>query len=153
MSSADQRCIRHGFLAILLSAALLSACSGGGTTNIYQLPSSSPTASTSPTASSSAPPPGALSVNPSSLSLNGTGASAAQSVQVQEIGYTGGFGESDTCTAIATVAPTSGSGPSATFSVTPSAAGTCSATFTDATSQHVAVAITVTTTGFTVSAR
>ncbi len=143
----------------MLCAGFLAACSGGGTTNIYQLPSATPsgvpTSSSSavPTATPTAPPPGVLSINPTALTLNGTGAASAQSVDVQEIGYTGGFGESDTCAGIATVAPSSGSGPSAAFSVTPIAAGTCSATFTDAQSQHVAVAITVTTTGFTVNTR
>ena len=38
--------------------------------------------------------------------INGLGAASAQSVEVQEIGYTGGFDESDSCTAIAAVAPT-----------------------------------------------
>ncbi|MGB6986170.1 MAG: hypothetical protein WBD74_09390 [Candidatus Aquilonibacter sp.] len=150
MSTAGRRYIRLGSLALMLCAGLLAACSGS-TTNVFQLPS----ASASPTTSSSAtvPPPGVLSVNPSAVSISGTGASAAQNVDVQEIGYTGAFGESDNCTGVATIAPSSGSGPSASFTVTPSAAGTCSATFTDSKSQHVAVAITVTTTGFTVNTR
>jgi len=126
------------------------ACSGGNTTT-YVYVTASPGSSSS--ASPTAPPPGVLSVNPSALTLNGTGAAATQSVGVLEIGYIGALSESDTCTGVATVAPSSGSGPSATFMVTPSAAGTCSATFTDSKSQHVAVAITVTTTGFTVDTR
>ncbi len=159
MFSAEPRCIRHGFLAILLSAAFLAACSGGGTTNIYQLPSPTPsgvpTSSSSalPTATPTAPPAGVLSVNPSALGINGLGAASSQNIEVQEIGYTGGFNETDSCAGIATVTPATGSGPSATFTATPSAAGTCTATFTDSNNQHVAVAITVTTTGFTVNTR
>ncbi len=178
MSAAGRRYIRLGSLGLLLCAGLLVACSGG-TTNIFQLPSANPSgvptssstalASATPTARASAtptalasatptalasatptaPPSGVLSVNPIALSINGIG--AAQSVDVQEIGYSGAFNESDTCAGVATVAPSLGGGPSATFTVTSSAAGTCSATFTDATSQHLAVAITVTTTGFTVN--
>jgi hypothetical protein len=85
--------------------------------------------------------------------MNGTGASYAQNVDVQETGYLGAFSESDTCTSIATVTPASGPGPQATFIVTPSSAGTCTATFADSKAQQVAVAITVTTTGFTVQTR
>jgi len=104
----------------------------------------------SPSGSSS---PGVLSVSPTTLSLTGTGASNAQNVYVQELGYGGAFSESDTCTAIAAVAPSSGAGPAATFTVTPSSAGTCAATFTDAHANKVSVAITVTTTGFSVQMR
>jgi hypothetical protein len=149
MTIAGRGSIRPGLLAIMLCAGVLAACSGG-TTNIYQLP----TPSASPTESSSgSAPAGVLSISPTTLALNGTGVASSQNVSVQEVGYSGGFGESDTCTGIAAVSPSSGSGPSATFTVTPSASGTCTATFTDSKSQHVAVAITVTVTGFTVNDR
>jgi len=134
------------------------ACSGGGTTTyVYVTASPGASSSTSPTASPTAtptpPPAGVLSVNPTALSMNGTGASYAQDLDVQETSYTGAFTESDTCGAVATVTPTSGAGPSTTFTVTPSAGGTCNATFSDTNNQHVSVAITVTTTGFTVQTR
>ncbi|HVS45493.1 MAG TPA: hypothetical protein VMS32_02395 [Verrucomicrobiae bacterium] len=70
---------------------------------------------------------------------------------MREIGYTGAFTESDTCNpsggTIATVAPSSGSGPSFTFTVTGVAAGTCAATFADSNGQRVTTNIGVTTTG------
>src|SRR5271154_502541 len=129
MSTAGRRCIRLGSLALMLCAGLLVACSGG-TTNIYQLPSATPSTapslspSPSPSSSATLPPAGVLSVNPTALTLNGIGAASAQSVGVQEIGYTGAFAEGDSCAGVATVAPSAGSGPSATFTITPSAAGT-----------------------------
>jgi hypothetical protein len=94
-----------------------------------------------------------MSANPTSLSINGTGASYAQNTYVQETGYTGAFTESDKCATIATVTPSSGTGPAAMFTVTPSAAGTCAAKFADTNGNQVSVAITVTTTGFTVQTR
>jgi hypothetical protein len=94
-----------------------------------------------------------MSANPTSLSINGTGAGYAQSVYIQEAGYTGAFNENDTCTSIASVTPNTGAGPAATFTVTPSGAGTCAAKFADTNGRTISVAITVTTTGFTVQTR
>ncbi len=104
----------------------------------------SPSPSPSPSPSS---PPAPMGIAPSTLALTGTGASNAQTLVVTETGYTGSFTESDTCSTIATVTPSSGTGPSFTFTVTGVAAGTCSATFTDTNGQHVSANIGVTTTG------
>ena len=98
------------------------------------------------------PGPTPLTVTPTTLSLYGTGAANAQSFVVSESGYTRTLTESDTCTPssgqIATVSPAGGSGPSLTVTVTGVAAGSCSATFTDAYGSTASVAITVTTSGW-----
>lgn len=117
---------------------------------LYQVRSGAPTPTPSPTA----PPAGVLSVNPSNVAIDGTGSANAQTVLVQEVGYTGGFNESDTCApssgTIATIGSNGASGPSATFTATGVAAGTCTATFSDASGQHTSAAISVTTNGFTI---
>lgn len=152
MRSARSGFSRAFLIALALATSAVVACSGGGATTYVYItasPSSSPSASPTPTA----PPSGVLSVNPTALSINGTGASYAQNVYVQETGYSGAFSESDNCTSIASVAPSSGAGPAATFIVTPSGAGTCTATFADVNGNRVLVAVTVTTTGFAVQTR
>ena len=109
--------------------------------------SATPTASPTPTA----PPPGVLSANPTTLSFYTTGASAAQTVLVQQTNFSGTLSETDTCSGIVTVSPTSSASPySAT--VTPVAAGTCTITFSDGT-QTAPVAVTVTTAGITVNTK
>jgi hypothetical protein len=144
--------------SLIVTASAFGACSGGNTTTYMYVtaspggsPSSSPTSSS--TATPTPPPPGTMSANPTSLSINGTGAGYAQSVYIQEAGYTGAFNENDTCTSIASVTPNTGAGPAATFTVTPSGAGTCAAKFADTNGRTISVAITVTTTGFTVQTR
>jgi len=104
----------------------------------------------SPVSSTSPAPVGTLTVTPSSVNILGTGSSYAVSLQVQESGYGGTFAESDTCAQIATVSPTSGSGPSATFTVTGVQAGTCTITIADQNNQKQSVPVTVTTNGFTI---
>ena len=93
-----------------------------------------------------------MSVQPNNVQIYGTGASNAQSILVQETGYIGAFTESDTCHPssgqIAAVTPSNGAGPSATFTSTGVAAGSCSAMFTDANGRQASTTITVTTTGF-----
>lgn len=103
--------------------------------------------SPSPSPSPSPPPPNVLSVNPSSVAVNGTGAASAASILVQETGYTGAFTESDTCSGIASVTPSAGTGPSFTFTAEGVVAGTCTASFTDASAQRVSTTIVVTTNG------
>ncbi len=136
--------------SLIVTASAFVACSGGNTTT-YVYVTASP--SGAPTSTPTAPPAGVLSANPTSLSINGTGVSYAQNIYVQETGYTGAFSESDTCASITTVTPSSGAGPAATFTVTPSAAGACAAKFADTNGNQTSVAITVTTTGFTVQTR
>jgi hypothetical protein len=100
-----------------------------------------PTPTPSPT-----PAPPALNVNPATLSFDATGASYAQTFAVTQTG-TGAFKENDTCASIATVTSASWSAPSATGTVTPLAAGTCTVTITDSYNQIKTVGITVTTSG------
>jgi hypothetical protein len=123
-------------------------------------PASSPTPTVSPTATASPaptasptptpPPPGVLSVNPASIQIYGTGTSNAAAIFVQETGYSGSFAQTNTCSSIATIAPASATGPTATFTAVGVNAGTCSTTFSDASSQHTTISITVTTSGFVV---
>ncbi len=94
-----------------------------------------------------------LSVSPTPLAVDGTGAANAQTLLVQENGYSGDFTESDTCAGIATLAPGNGAGPSLSETVTGVAAGQCSATFSDSYAQVQHASITVTTGGFTIQSR
>jgi len=114
-------------------------------------PSASPSSTPAATPTPTAPPPGVLSANPKTLSFYTTGASAAQTVLVQQTNFSGTLSETDTCSGIVTVSPTSSASPySAT--VTPVAAGTCTITFSDGT-QTAPVAVTVTTAGITVNTK
>jgi len=129
------RWVRCAFFA-LATAALTVSCS-----QVTQVePSTQP--STQPTSL-----PGVLTVSPATVSLGGTGATFAQAVSVVETNYAGSFSESNTCTGVATISPSSASGPAATFTVTGSAVGTCAATISAQNSQHVTIDITVTTVG------
>jgi len=115
--------------------------------NAAPSPTPTPTATPTPTP----PPPGVLSVNPTTLSFYTTGASAEQTVFVQETDFSGTLSETDSCSGIVTVSPTSSSSPYSAI-VTPVAAGTCTITFTDGT-KTAPVAVTVTTAGITVNAK
>lgn len=84
---------------------------------------------------------GTVSVTPSSLSFLGIGAGNQQLVSVSEQGYNGAFTLQSTCASIASI---SASGN--TYSVVPLAAGTCSATFTDANGNITTLPIVVTVT-------
>jgi hypothetical protein len=77
----------------------------------------------------------------------------AQTLLVQETGYSGNFTESDTCAGIATLVPGNGAGPSLSETVTGLGAGQCSATFSDSFAQVQHASITVTTGGFTIQSR
>lgn len=83
--------------------------------------------------------------------MNGLGAPSALTETVTETGYSGLFGESDTCTGVATVTTTNAHGPSAAYTVTGVTAGMCSITFSDASAQHQIVAVTVTASGFIIN--
>lgn len=125
-------------------------------------PTSTPTSTPSPTPTSSstptptAPPPGVLSVNPLSVNIYGTGSSNAATIVVQEVTYAGTFTESDTCNPgsgkIATIATANAAGPSANYIATGVSAGSCTATFSDSTNQHVTIPIVVTTNSFGIQA-
>jgi hypothetical protein len=141
------RALRFGVqIAVVAGAIVAAGCDGSvNTTPVANVAAATPT----PTP----PPPGVLSVNPTAVPIYGTGSGNAASVVVQETGYTGTLSESDTCTGIATVTPSSGTGPSVTFTITGVAAGSCTATFSDTNGQHVSAAVGVTTSGFGVDAQ
>jgi hypothetical protein len=123
----------HLLLGSVALCALVTACGGGS--------SSSPN-TTPPTTAPTSP----LVLAPTSLTFVAGGANAAQTVTVTETNYTGAFTESDTCGTFATVSTQSASGPSATYTVTPLAAGTCTITVHDANGQKGAVAVGITLT-------
>jgi hypothetical protein len=75
-------------------------------------------------------PYGNVQVAPSSLTFNATGSGAAQQAKVSQSGYTGSFTEGDDCATTATVSFASNGSGKATVTVTPLAAGACTATFT-----------------------
>lgn len=110
------------------------------------VPTPTPTPTPSPT-----PAPGALTTSPTTTNVNGAGAVNAQTFSVSETGYTSTFGESDTCSGIATVATSNAHGPSATYTVTGISGGTCDATFTDTFSQTASEHIVVTISPFTIN--
>lgn len=106
--------------------------------------------SPAPTPSTAASPP-AIAASPSSLSF---ASGSAQTLDVSESGYTGGFTESDTCNPfsgeIAAVSAGSNGNGAATYAITPVAAGTCTVTVTDASNRTIAVQITVSTAAISV---
>jgi hypothetical protein len=138
----------------VIIVALLAACGGGSTTPSAPAVSTasaspSPAASSSPTTS---PTQAAAPVSsPSSLAFT---SGSAQNLTVTESGYTGSFTESDTCNPtsgeIASVVAGAKSAGSATYAVTPIAAGTCTVTVLDTAGHATAVDVTVSTAAITV---
>lgn len=97
--------------------------------------------------------PGGVTASPSPLNFLATGASNAIVETVTQSSYGGTFMESDTCSVIAAFTVlTNGSG-SATYRVTPLAAGICEAVFTGGAAETFVLAVTVTETGFGVQVR
>ena len=86
---------------------------------------------------------GPLVAQPSTLNFQGT--TQAQTFAVNEANYKGPFtiSSSDPMALIATVTPTSGTGPSASFSVTPVAKGSATFTISDSQGQSVTETVTV----------
>ena len=97
--------------------------------------------------------PFALTTSPTTTNVYGAGAANAQTFTVSETGYTGSFGEADTCSGIATVTTSNAHGPSATYTVTGILGGTCDATFSDTFSQTATEHIVVTTSPITISGK
>ncbi len=108
-----------GFLGILAGLGVIAALAGGhgGGGGGGSPPPTSP------------PGPGVLSLSQSSLSFPVDG--ATQSFTASESNYAGPINASSSNTAVATVSPASGAGPSATFTVTPTGVGSASITVTD----------------------
>jgi hypothetical protein len=140
------------------AAAPTPSASESPAANASPTPSPSASASVSPSPIPSASPspspaPSVLAASPMQVNLIGVGAANAQTISVTETGYSGTFGEIDDCTSAgyATVTTTgTPSGPSATFTVTGEAAGECSITFSDSSSQTTSVFVSVTTTGYVI---
>jgi hypothetical protein len=92
-----------------------------------------------------------LTAGPNPTDVYGLGSSYAKPITVTETGYSGNFGESDSCSGVATVTTSSSHGPTATYTVTGVAAGTCQATFADSNSQQTVVNIAVSTNGIIIN--
>ncbi len=129
------------------------------TTSALSTPSPSPSPSPSPTASPTpTPAPGSLDLSTSSMSFTATGAANAQQLTVSETNYSGPFtvttGPTSSCSGIVSVSPSSGTGPSQVFTITPAAPGNCTLVVNDnGNNAPQSVGITVTTTTGTISAK
>ena len=86
------------------------------------------------------PPPGPPIAKPSALTFT---SASVQAFSVEESGYTGAFAASTSNAGVATVSPSSASGPDATFKVTPVAGGSCTITVLGSKQQAAKVAVTV----------
>jgi len=84
---------------------------------------------------------------PNALSFNATGAANKLTSTVTETGYNGTLTESDTCAGIATVAASGATGPSVTYTITPTASGTCGVSVKDASNVSAGIAVVVSTSG------
>ena len=101
-----------------------------------------PTPTATPTAT-----PSAIQLSPTSLSFLDTSSTDTQTVSVSEAGYAGAFTVPTSCTNNGTTIATIAAGTAAdTYTVTPTAAGNCTAIVSDALGNSTALAITVTTT-------
>ena len=95
-------------------------------------------------------PPALLTASASSMTFVAAGASNAQTLMISEIGYNGAFVEIDNCAGIATVGPPGANGPSAIYTITPAASGSCSIHASDTNNQTTTTAIGVTTSGLVI---
>jgi hypothetical protein len=121
-------------------------------------PTPTPTASPTPTPTATAtatptPTPASVVPAPGSLAFTSTGAAYAQSLVIAESGYSGTFSETDTCSSVASVGPLSAVGASYNATVTPTAAGSCTITVSDASAHSVKIPVAVTTSGLVVQGR
>jgi hypothetical protein len=88
-------------------------------------------------------PLGPVALNPTSLTFVKAGSEAAQNVAVTQMGFSGTFGEADTCNGIATIAAQTNAGGNASYTVTPVANGNCAATFTGGNKESTPLPIAV----------
>jgi hypothetical protein len=86
------------------------------------------------------PPPPGPSLNPTSLTFT---SASGQPLSVHEAGYTGALDAASSNAAVATVSPSSATGPHATFTVTPIGSGTCTIAVKDASGNSAAATVTV----------
>lgn len=138
----------------MVAAAAIAGCTEGSTTsppinNTIILPTPTPAPVATPT-----PTPAPAAIGGSAISMTFTTAGSSAQFTVTENSYGGPLtaaNGSPSCAGIATFAPASGTGPSATFTLTAVAAGTCSIVVSDNHGGSVGVNVTVTTTTGTVS--
>ena len=129
-------------LGLILLVSLAGGCAGGGTATPVSAPDTGSRAlSVAPFFST--PPPAGVATE--SIDLQFTVSGAAQAFEALETGYSGSFSVTG-CTRIASVAPSSGIGPAAVFTITSVAAGSCVFTVSDTKHQTAFVSVTVTTT-------
>ena len=147
-------------LVVVLAGAFITGCTEGSTTSpapivTVNLPTPLPTAVPTATPVPTPVPPNALTA-PGGSSVAMTKAGQTGTFTVSENGYTGTLTASNgspSCAGIATFTPASGTGPSATFTITAVAAGICQIKVQDTNSQTVAASVTVTTTTGNVSSK
>jgi hypothetical protein len=136
----------------IVGLAALAACAKPNALTVAApTPTSSPTSSPTPTPTPT-PTPGAVVLSSSSLAFTGAGGANARTVTATQTNYAGAFtaataptGQPNACGGIATIAASGG----ATFTVTPSASGTCSFSIAGGGGQSatLSVVITITTVG------
>ena len=130
-----------------LVCVALAGCGGGGGGS-SPVPRPTPTAAPTPPAAptpTAAPTPQALAVTPGSVSLNFVGATGTF-VATEQL-YSGVFSvDGSNCSNIASLTPSAPPGPSATFTLTELAPGTCTLSLSDAYGQKQSVTVTTTTT-------
>jgi hypothetical protein len=124
---------------VLAASTFVAGCGGGSSSNLSGAiptarptasPTATPTASPTPTATATATP-AALTVAPTALAFDATGSANAQTFVATDANDNGPLTETDTCANVATVTPTTATGPGATFTVLPVGAGSCAITITD----------------------
>ncbi len=128
-------------ISIAASLLLLAGCGGGGGGGGGALPGGGGNATASPNPVSSGP---TLSMNALSIT-----SSTPQTFSVRDSGYTGTFSVSG-CANVVSVSPSSAAGPTATFTVTPVAPGTCTLVISESDGRSVTLAVAYTITQGTI---
>jgi hypothetical protein len=165
-SKGSQMTFRNALAAIAIAgAAVFAGCDSGSTSApvvstgptptpapvVTATPTPVPTAIPTPTPTPTAVP---APIGGSAVSLSLTSAGQTAQFTVTENSYPGPLTAANgtpSCAGIATFSPAAGTGPSATFTVTAVAAGTCTIVVTDNHGGSVGVNVTITTTTGTVS--
>lgn len=130
-----------------VAAAVLLIAAGCTATNTGFQPTPTPSPTPTPI------PAPAVVPTPLGLSFVATGSAAAQNLGVSQTGFAGNFNEIDTCSGIVTASAVSTAGPSANYTITPLAVGSCSITITGGSGSSMMIPVTVTTSGLTVQSR
>jgi hypothetical protein len=145
--------MRHAYATALAVIALAAGCAGGVSQSALPVAGGSSfggsvvTAKTTPKPTpkpTAKPSPAVLTVDPAKLEFTATG--QIDSFAVSEIGYKKTFAIKSACTSIASVSPSSASGPNADIRVKAGKAGTCVVSVKDAGGNAAKVTVYVTTT-------